>query len=458
MKLFVRIGGTVTFIILLVLAILFYKERATFLDLALQNYYFVLYKIFFIPHMRFGGILPQIPPLIVRCFNGSIKEMLLAHSAGFVAFYFAFFAIITFALKNYRIALIFLLWQLLLVSNNFYSISSEIPQGVAFLLLYFAWLEKNNPNHLNRHPVLHFLILLFIQFLHPLLVAPILFVLLYSFYTHYKFDFAKYIAPVLLSLSAFGIRFYAGKFDWYESSKLSIVDALKTNLPSLRHLPSVHKLFHLALGDHLLFWILFGLTLIFLFVEKRYVIGTLLLSFTCGYLLLVCVTNPDADEFYLENMVVPISIFMLLPFTDFVLKKLIDVQPVFILVLLFIISTRLISIYNKHSIYTNRISWYNKEFNIMDKTGENRVFKSDADVPMDTLIMTWASGYESLLLSSINSPDSAKCLSITPDLSAFKTSVNCDTLLVPRWEWPIPKESRNRYFRLTRGYYQIIDK
>jgi hypothetical protein len=161
-----------------------------------------------------------------------------------------------------------------------------------------------------------------------------------------------------------------------------------------------------------------------------------------------------ADKFYLENMLLPISLFMLLPFLDFVLKRLYSFRPLFILILGGIIVLRVVSIYNTHTTYTNRLAWYDREFQTMEKRGLDRIMMKNSQVPQDTLIMTWASGYESLLYSSFENPAKAKVIIINDDLAQFNRYMKSDTVLVPGWEWPDEK-IRNRYFNIGKGKFVI---
>jgi hypothetical protein len=73
-------------------------------------------------------------------------------------------------------------------------------------------------------------------------------------------------------------------------------------------------------------------------------------------------------------------------------------------------------------------------------------------------IMTWGSGYESILISSLQSPDSCRVVQIDENISKYDWCVNYDTSLVTiyaAWgESQLPKQ----YFRLRHGKYEILTK
>ena len=457
MKLLVRIIGFATFLVMFILAALFFKERTLSFDIALQDFYIILRKTAFVYLIRPGDILHQIPPLLLRWLNCPTKQILMAHSLAFVLFYFTFFTLISFWLKNHWTALTFILFLVLTVNDTFYWIPSEIPQGIAFLLLYYAYLEKKKISEINRHTVLHFFIVLFIQFYHPLMIAPILFVLLYTAYKQHPRSLPLHIKLVLIAFLSFSIRYQIGKSDWYEASKLDLLTALKENAPHFLQLPSTQQLFHFNGGDYLCYWVILSVTVAMLIVERRFYLLAGLMSYTGGYVFLVCVANAKADKFYIENMLLATSVFLLLPFTDHVLKKIGSLKITLALLLVTLITTRLIFIYNTHTVYTRRLDWYNSVFAIMDKDQSQRIIIRSQEVPLDTMIMTWASGYESLLLSSINGPDKAKSVVICDDLNQMEPFLNSDTLLLPRWEAP-SNEVRKNYFNMKPGRFVIQNK
>jgi len=132
MKLFIRLTGCFTFLILLLFSIIFYQERILTLDAAMHDFFIVLKKYTSVQWLRCGAIITQSLPLIFRLLHFPLKTILISHSTAFIGFYFIIFSIITFWLKQELVALGFLFSLLLFTNDSFYWMTSEIPQQEKF--------------------------------------------------------------------------------------------------------------------------------------------------------------------------------------------------------------------------------------------------------------------------------------------------------------------------------------
>jgi hypothetical protein len=79
---------------------------------------------------------------------------------------------------------------------------------------------------------------------------------------------------------------------------------------------------------------------------------------------------------------------------------------------------------------------------------------TDKSIPMDTLVMTWASGYESLILSSIEGPAFSKSIVIDNDLTSYQPYLQADTLTLAKWAVWTAKDLPQNYFLMRPGYYK----
>lgn len=507
MKLFIKVTGVITFSILLVFSLLFYRERAITFDMARLGFYNILTRNFVFSNQRFGTIIPQLIPLMLRWLNYPLRIILMVRSAGFVVFYFAFFFVITFVQRQYNVALVFLLSVLLLVNDTFYWIQSELPQGLAWLILYYAYIEKRGVAAISRRPLLHLIFLLFIQSFHPLMVFPILYLLLYLLYQQHRFNWSFYKWPVAIVAINFCLRIWASKFNSYEGPKLDMVTKLQHHRSHLQqlfhfdgvtgacafvlfggllliafaikkrlyllgymlliaalvagvyglvhwlHVPSIFQVLRFSATDYLVYWIVILFTVIVLAGGRKFYLLALLSLFTMGYLLLICLMNRSADKFYLENLMLPLGIFILLPFVQLLTNELYNFRKSVFPLLLVVICARLLFIFNAHAVYTNRLKWYRNKFEEMDKIHTQRLMLTEKNVPMDTLVMSWASGYESVLLSSINGPQYTKSIVIDKDLSDYEPYLKADTLLLAKWMILDDKELPSNYFIMRPGNY-----
>lgn len=453
-RLLISISGIITFSILLVFALLFYRERTLTFDMAYQEFQIILTKSF-VTNLRVGALLPQIIPLSCRWLGSSLNTTLLLHSGGFVVLYFSVFALLVFVLKQYHVALAFLLYTVLLTNDTFYWIQSEFPQGLLFVFLYYGWLCKKGLEHFNRNPLTHFTPILFLQFYHPLMVAPLLFAVLYYGYSKVGFNWRKLIKPASAVIIAFVVRVVASRFNEYESARIDFTGNLITHLPNFFTLQSVQIFGAHAFTDYVVYLLLFVAVIALLLTCRRFVFAVLLGGFSISYFILVCCTGFDAEKFYLENMLLPLGVFLVLPLVDFGSKAFEPYRFALPICVIVILTVRLTFIYNAHSPYTARLTWYENKFAEMDARNEQRMLIDARLVPMQTLVMSWPTGYESMLLSALKGPGHTKSVIVSEDINWFTPYLSNDSVVLAMWGvWPL-HELPSEYFGFKPGYYQV---
>lgn len=348
--------------------------------------------------------------------------------------------------------------------------------------------------------------LLFLQFFHPLIFVPILFVVLFSIYQRYKFNLAFYGWPLVIVWVNFGIRIWISRFDAYESSKLN-VDGVFKKAELFRNffngganvivilvavlallllvfavwrrlylvafvlltagtiylaqllapnVPSIAQVTSFSGSDYLIFWIVFFFVMLTLIANGRIYMGALLASFTAVYLFLICVATPHADKFYLENMMLPLGIFVLLPFANIIVSGFFPSQKIATGLLVAIIAIRLAFIFDTHKIYARRLEWYYHKFEVMDRTKQQRLMVQENSAIKDTLIMTWATSYESVILSSVEGPEHTKSIIVDNDLSNYRGNLEHNNLLSVKFGGYTTDQLPYNYFSLRDGVYVIM--
>ena len=514
MKQFVKISGFLSFIILSVFALLFFKERTVTFDMAYQEFYVILTRSF-VWNLRIGAIIPQVIPLILRCFNCPLKSILIFHSLGFVVFYFSFFLLIAFKWRQYEIALVYLLNSIMLVNDTFYWIQSELPQGLSWLILYYAYINCRGVADIYKRPALHWSLLLFLQLFHPLMFAPILYLILFLLYKEYGFKWHHYIWPLTMIFSNFIFRIWISRFNGYEHERLDLLGRLDRHRLFLEQfildrltisfnttiltigclgglflvfiiamrryrsaigpmlllacffvfvvigrqlalfVPSVVTAFNHITSDYLVYCLVLLFTIGALIANRKLYLVSLLSVFTMTYIMLVCIANRSAQKFYLENLLLPIGIFVILPFVSILFNEFKEKTRLVLFILTVIISIRMVFIYDAHSPFTQRLTWYESKFNEMERDGVQRLMLTEKQVPMDTLIITWASGYESVILSSMEGENRTKSLVIDSDLMAYRPYVEKDNLLLAKWGVWHDEDLPGNYFMMRSGRYLV---
>lgn len=433
--------GLIVFAVFLILSIVFYKERIICMDFSLVDVAIIIKENFVQKLVRFGGAIPQVVPLLGTIIHLPLKLVLLFHSIGMVVFYLIFFILILFRIKNFVFGFALLLFLTLLVSDNFYWICSEFPQGMAYLCLYGAWLmEKQNTDSTIKHWWLHFLIILWIQFFYLLIVFPIVFMFCFLFLISEKRNFKTLVIFISITIASFIIRYFVGKLDWYELEKIQSFSKIINNISQISASGSFLEFIKDLKSDYLIWGLIFLVTSIVLILKKHWKLCFLTVMISSVYLVVVLALNPVADKFYIQNMFLPLGFIVALPFLFYIIKPMNPKTGLIVLTLIF--SFRIGIIYAAHQKFTNRITWFNSKIRQI-RNGEDKIyFIPSSGLPMDTLLMTWAVPYETLLLSSLNNPDSAIVIKIEDEYSEVKM----DTLgIFPLWKM---EEIPTGYFNL----------
>ena len=413
------------------------------MDFSLVDSRIIITNYFSIMPVRFGGTIPQIIPLLGTIFHLPLKLILLIHSMGMVLFYFLFFAIIIFRFKNFVFAFALLFYLTLLVNDDFYWIISEYQQGMAYLCLYGAWLmEKQKSDSVIKHWWIHLLIILWIQFFYLLIFFPMVFMFCLLFFINEKRNFKTVTIFLSITISSFVIRYFVGKLDWYELEKIKSLSNIGHNLSHLTKSASLLQFLTDLKFDYMLWLAIFIFTNVILIRKKQWLLSFVMSATSLIYLLVVLAFNPVADRFYIQNMFLPLAFIVALPFLLYFINQLKPKHGLLILVVIF--SIRIGFIYAAHQKFTDRLNWYSSKIHKLRNGHDKFFFILASTVPIDTLMMTWATPYETLLLSSLNSPDSTLIIKIEDDNAEVK---NDTAAVFPLWK---PEDFPPQYFNLNR--------
>jgi hypothetical protein len=452
------ITGIICLLGLVMLGIIFFKERIAFSDMAYQAVYILIEQKPYINWVRAGSIIPQFIPLIAIWMHAGLKTVMIFHSVSFLVFFSVIYILAYRYSKKKLFFFIIPLYLVLITNEVFYWPQSELQQGMIWLCLYAVLLFENKWSNLKVWIAMciHFAFILWIQFFHPLMFFPIVFLAIYYYDSETQLFTRKFYYYLLICIVSFGIRTIVGMFNTYEKGKLNIGDAIKNNLPHFLSLDSVHVFLSKLSSSYLIYISFLTIGIIWLIVNKKYLKLITLISFSFIYWVLIMISSQDDARFYTENMLLPLAFIAALPIV-------VDIIPAFgmrfIPALFFIvIIIRLGFIYYAHKDYSEHFSVYDPYFSYVKKNKLNGVFVDNKLIDQKKAIITWASGYESILISSLISPDSCRVVQIDNDPNKYSYALNYDTSLVTIYgvwgKGQLPK----RYFRLAGGRYEIITK
>jgi len=447
-KLSVLLIGLISFAFLFVFSVLFYKERTVFLDISFHLFCILKDHAFAIQNFRFGAFFTQLFPLIGCKLGLSLSTIACLYSVSFVLLPFIVFIILILS-KQVKIALAYLLFLLIMTTHTFYWIQSELPQGIAFLFLFTALLETNLQKAILPVSFTPFasILIFIISFSHPLLLFPFLFFIVYYWILKYP-NRSVLLAVLFLFLVFYTIKLIFFKTD-YDSGAMSGIKNLSLFFPNYIKLQSTKNFIHYFIHDYYLVSFLFFANLAFYLKTKNCKSFLFILFSFLGFALLVSITYPNgADQFYLENQYLLLSIFVIVPFVYEVLPQLKDSNWSKQLIVLLLILVSIYRIESTHDYYTNRLNWYRSKLEVTNQLEHRKIiFKVDTSINKQVL-MTWASSCEFWLLSTLESGISRSI--IIEEVPNEFDWVNSNKAFIGKW-------GSFDYEKLDRRYFKFND-
>lgn len=448
--------GTITFAALLVLSGIFFRERIAFCDTAYQAVYLLIEQKPWVNWFRPGSIIPQFIPLTAIWMHAGLRTVMIWHSVSFIIFFLAIYLICYRYSKKTLLFFLAPLYLTLITNEVFYWPQSELQQGMLWLCLYAVLLYEGRLDRYTRIAslALHFIFLFWIQSFHPLIFFAIVLLLVYYYGTWSKLFTQKTITHAIVATAAFVSRFLIGMLSSYERGKLDIGKAIRENLPHFLSLPSVHAFVHHIPTYYAIYALVLVVVSVWLVWQQQYIKLLALLSISFAYWVLVMISSPPDVRFYTENMLLPLAFMAALPLVA-------DIFPAYpvryaAIAAALIISLRLVGIYQAHSDYTAHYTAYEPFISMAREKNLNGLFVDDKRVDQQKAIITWASGYETMLTTSLQSPDSLVIIQTDAAPDHYGWALGLDTSAVTCYGIWGQSQLPPRYFRLQGGRYEIV--
>ncbi|MDR3681616.1 MAG: hypothetical protein P4L41_16730 [Flavipsychrobacter sp.] len=401
--------GFACYAVLALLAVIFYKERTIFTDVSFLLFNIIRTGSFVLDVTRLGAALTQVFPLLAVKASLSLNHVLLAYSLAFTIYYFTCYVICGLVLKRYDFALLILLLNILFVTDTFYWIISELPQGIVLMIVCFAYMKSSHmikPH--TRAYVLLSLGIVSVAFFHPLVIFPFYYTLVFLLLRNETPPTRKALYGAgILFLPVMAIKSYF--LPPHDQQSIQEAGNLFKLFPHYLRLHSTKQFLHWSVTKYYWIPITAAANIIVLTGLRQW--WKLLLFLLSGiYILLVNATypSPDITALYMENLYLPIAVFIGLPFVFDVLPVL-QKKKLAVPIVLVIIITGCIRIYNGRIPYVTQLNWERK---YLVANGNRKLAVFDNCVPKDTLIMTWATPYEFWLLSTTEQHKTASIIVI----------------------------------------------
>ncbi len=439
--------GFVAYGVLMAFAMVFFKERTVFVDIAFHLFHIIKNNDFAIQAYRYGAVVTQVFPMLARKMSASLTTIMLVYSAGVMLYYIACYWLCGSVLKNYRLALVLLFSQFLFTTNAFFWMQAELQQGLAFMIVVFGFVGKLGEKPSASLWLLTGASIIFANFFHPLLFVPFFFVAI--FFLANKHD--NYNKLGLLLTMGICIAMYFVKKQYfsnpYDEQTSKGVNNFLWTFPHYWGIASNRKFLADCLNKFYWIPVTAAAICIYYTIRRKWLFLALFLPSFIGFLLLVNVSFPHNAEvdFYMENLYLPLGIIIALPLVYHLMPYLYNrrlAYPITIAILL----TGLVRIYMAGTFQTDRIKWQRA---FLQQNGDKKMLISSKIMPMEKLKITWGTAYEFWLLST---SEQGKSASIVID-------DHVENLLTFKWENKefLGSFEHIPYEQLTPEYFKFTD-
>ncbi|MBI1227971.1 MAG: hypothetical protein GC192_22255 [Bacteroidetes bacterium] len=458
--------GYSTWALLLLLSLIFYRERAFFMDAGFQLFNLINEQKIQIYHYRFVTAVPQVMPFLLMKIGAPLWALAIGFSAAYILFYFAIWHLLVRHLRCDALGWVLLSLMLLMTYDGFYHIQSEFNLGLALLLLAFGIVLRNEALNKTWQWVCLLPLIATIGFSHKLSIIFTVFLWLFFFIKNKELRHWRYGLLLGIFMVATGIK-SAFFTNWYEAAKQAeFAVNLQQYFPKLWSIPSNLVFAERCLHYYYMWPLLLCVVSIFYLRKKAWLRLALVWSFSLGYLLLYNIADPQAQyRFYSEVSYLPLSIFVATPFFFDVLPT-IKASPTLTWfrnpVRVGLASTvgailllRLATIAWNHRTVAGQFAWIEKQ---VAHPG-NRFLLPENQAPLDTVLMTWGVPFTTMHLTALESPDSAKTLLVLPDFQWFEDKMGREDVFFSPFHKVFEKEDLNKYYyRLIPKKYQNLNK
>lgn len=422
--------GLLTMLVLLVLAWHFYLERSAYYDLAFHLFKYFQTDALFIQNRRFAVVLTQFPALSAIRAEWSMQAILRTYSVVFALYYLGVFLLSAYWFKNAQVALVVPLLFVLIASRTFYWAQSELPQGLALLLLFYAGVARQAPLQRSFSTLALLALVPAFIFCHPLIVIPFLFLWTYDWLLNRRFRDWLYYFVLALALGTYQYRSATIPLGNYEAQQMTFGPNLKHYFPHYLSLEGWSDFWHLCATNFIALPVLLVvLTGFYLRQKSANALARLALVWAAvaGYVFLIIVSRPGyVEPTYRENQFLPLGIFIAVPLALELLPALERMfgrrGPLLAAGLLaLVLAGRSLKLWKAHEPYTAYTTWLRQVMRYTNRFPERRLLLHDANVDPTRRRAGWpywASAYETLLISAEPGPDSAQTVFITSDPAA----------------------------------------
>jgi len=415
---------------------------------------------------RSAAVFPQTLALLAIKIGLPLKTILMIYSASFILLYYIIYLIITHLFRLSRLALAVPLLLLLGVKYSFFWISTETHQALVYTIFFYAFLTwslgfRNNFIFSTIRVVVATGILWLCFYSHPVALFTVLFVLGYYIIENRRWlKVEGYLLGTIIIAVALH-KVLSGSSGDYESFYFKGFGEFFTRLGDLHHSESLKFLRSNLRNIYLIPSVLF-LSMVTWYAVKR---AWLKLGYYLGFSIafsLVLFTTFDLwyYPFIQEKNLMGLNIILLIPFLREVEFKG-EVRRLFMqifLVLIFL--SGLGQVVRASRFYKDRLAYIHELIGLVRQFPEKKFILPEDLADRNRLNVFWGLAPETLLLSSLESPDSSVTIYINDTQGKLPDDTNLgDSLLFICTPWAKDLKSKwldKRYFHLANSGYRVL--
>lgn len=456
--------GHLFFLTMLVMSIVWYKERMLAMDSAYYAFKMIVHQGFFTGHERYISYIPQLLPLLGIQLGWSLKAVLIAYSAGFILFYYAAYNLLVYLFRNPQAGLFLALALGLSMRYKFYGPVGEIVLSIVYLSLLIGWLTKPVARFQKLPPwadvAIGILIATLLVTSHPFVTISAIitlgFVLLYQKeWVNPRFWITSiYTGIILLYNFAFTER---NAYEAERTDRLGEAWQVFSHYQDYYIFRIIYQYFD---AQYALPFIAFLLSLVLLFFAKRYLtVIYLSLSFAVLLSIVIILHAYLNSNIYimLDGYLVHLGLVWALPMAFYWGNKQ---KKWMMLTLAVLLVFSLARIADSKAFFQKRLAYL--ESSLQQHTNEEypKAVVYQEDMNYEKLWIGWAMGCETLLLSSLDGPQYSRNIYMADkhgDLEGRFTEENLFLSVPFGPDFIKRKDLPKQYFQLPTTPYREVE-
>lgn len=410
-------------LLLIFLSLLYWQNRVYYADASFQSFHIINKEQLAIQEQRFPAIIVQLPVLLLAKAQASLATILKTYSLAFTVYPLVFAFICWRFFKSETLALVIIFFFGLTQIHTFFWIQSELLQGCMYSILGIALFNWNKKPQWWLFLIWQ-IAMLFIVYSHPLTFPIFLFLWAWYAWAERKQIDWRYLSIFISCIAVLGYKHFLGETGRYDTAAIGKFAGFSDRLLNITSLESTKFFFTNLKSSYYLLPILLLINTFYLTVKKQWVPLLFMLGSVLLWLIVILSTfHQMLDQTYMESYYLPLGIFIGLPFIYYIFGK--GSYKYWVAFMLIISVIRVSQIVERQDLYQKKLSWLKGHVEQMEQLPGNRFYVRADESPTDSLTgITWATGFESIMLSSTKSPDNTHCLHLAydyPKLGWIKT-------------------------------------